>query len=101
MLGLEKLIDIILNLLIAIGLLAVYESRQKNAKPNPIIIELFLISVPVLYFAFIENKEAAYFFTSIFTLFFIWLFINRYIEAINYKKKKEEIFSIMVIPREC
>ena len=63
----ELLIEIILNLLIALGLLSIYEAQSKNEsskdkpKPNPIIIELFLLSIPTLVFTFLRKSYLAYF----------------------------------------
>ena len=79
----ELLIEIILNILIALGLLSVYESQQKNGKPTPTIIELFIISVSILFFAFLKIKFWAYLFAIIFAIFFLFLFVNKYVESIN------------------
>ena len=87
--NMELLITIVLDLLISLGLLSVYEA-QHGKKPNPTIIELFLFSVLLLLFAFLGIENLAYFWAIVFAIFFVWLFGNKYVEAINEGRKKNE-----------
>ena len=93
----ELLITTITALLLAIAFLAPYEIKKDIDAPNPFIIELFIIGIFVIFFAFVaiispETKffginifrAIAYFLTILFIIFFLNLFLNRYHESMSF-----------------
>lgn len=94
----ELLITITTALLLAIAFLAPYEIKKDIDAPNPFIIELFIIGIFVIFFAFLAIifpetsikgfnpfKVGAYILAILFFIFFLNLFLNRYGESISFK----------------
>ena len=87
----ELIITIILTLLLALAFLGVYEVNTGIKSPNPTIIELFLISLPLLFFAVLSDKfpkilsfrVGVYICIFTFIVFFLLLFFTRYHQSID------------------
>ena len=92
----ELLITIITATLLAVAFLAPYEIKKDVDAPNPFIIELFIIGGFAIFFAFVAIispkteilganpfKVIAYALATLFFIFFLNLFLNRYHESIS------------------
>ena len=98
----ELLITIITATLLAVAFLAPYEIKKDVDAPNPFIIELFIIGGFAIFFAFVAIispkteilganpfKVIAYALATLFFIFFLNLFLNRYHESISFMSSIE------------
>ena len=89
--GMELLIKLVTNFLLVLVFLGVYETASGIYSPNPFIMELFILGIFILSFAFLSYKNPnsrllkglTYFLTIVAIIPALNLFVNRYVESIN------------------